>query len=411
MIERDTDGGPATQVVEHTYDYLNRWVARAVDSDGDGPLGSVDTYFVYDGTPGAVSLDRAAVTTDNVGQIVLQFDDDAQGDPQLTHRYLWGDAVDEILADEQVTDLLTAGEILWPLTDHLGTVRNLAQYDAVTSTATVANHRVYDAFGRVVSETNSAVDHLFAFTGRALDESTGLQNNLNRWFDAGVGRWISQDPIGFDGGDANLSRYVGNAPERSVDPTGLAESAPRPKVEQDLIDKMEALTKAMKVKGIIIWVYKPGMSKLFDTKMVEARLREIMYGKGFKYPIHLQETNKENGDLNMGTQPSKSKYAFAVWIYWKGNKGFAQAHPYWKTVSMGEGIDETIESVDTKHEAHRAFAIVLLHEVFWHCVLGNFFDSYGAHKSDFDSTMQDCSTVPRFGDGQMRDVNSRMEGF
>ena len=222
VIERDTDGGPAAQVVEHTYDYLNRWVGRSVDTDGDGPLGFDDTYFVYDGTPGAVSLDRAGVTTDNIGQIVLQFDDDAQGAPQLTHRYLWGPAVDQILADEEVTSLATPGDVLWPLPDHLGTVRDLAEYDDSTGVTTVANHRTYDAFGRLVSETNAAIDHLFAFTGRALDESTALQNNLNRWYDAQTGRWLSQDPIAFNGGDANLHRYVGNQPTHGIDPSGLA---------------------------------------------------------------------------------------------------------------------------------------------------------------------------------------------
>jgi len=35
------------------------------------------------------------------------------------------------------------------------------------------------------------------------------------------GRWISQDPIGFDGGDANLYRYVGNEPITKIDPSGL----------------------------------------------------------------------------------------------------------------------------------------------------------------------------------------------
>ena len=222
VIERDTDGGPATQVVEHTYDYLNRWVARAVDSDGDGPLDFVDTYFVYDGVPsGAVSLDRAAVTTDNIGQIVLQFDDDSQSTPQLTHRYLWGAAVDQILADEQVSDLLVDGEVLWALTDHLGTVRDLAQRDPTTGETTIVCHRVYDAFGNLVAQSG-AVDHLFGFTGRALDAATALQNNLNRWYDAEVGQWISQDPLGFDAGDTNVQRYVGNEPMQRIDPSGLA---------------------------------------------------------------------------------------------------------------------------------------------------------------------------------------------
>jgi hypothetical protein len=36
-----------------------------------------------------------------------------------------------------------------------------------------------------------------------------------------VGRWLSEDPIGFGGGDANLYRYVGNASTGYVDPDGL----------------------------------------------------------------------------------------------------------------------------------------------------------------------------------------------
>ena len=42
-----------------------------------------------------------------------------------------------------------------------------------------------------------------------------------------VGRWISQDPIGFAAGDANLYRYVGNKTTTYTDPSGLYED-PRP---------------------------------------------------------------------------------------------------------------------------------------------------------------------------------------
>lgn len=66
------------------------------------------------------------------------------------------------------------------------------------------NHIACDAFGNVASETNASVDHLFGYTGRAFDESTGLQNNLNRWYDATTGLWMSEDPIGFSAGDPNF---------------------------------------------------------------------------------------------------------------------------------------------------------------------------------------------------------------
>ena len=96
------------------------------------------------------------------------------------------------------------------LTDHLNTVRDIAKYNSQTDTTTVVNHLVYDAFGKVTSETNPAVDSLFLFTARPFDQDSQLQNNLNRWYDARVGRWLSEDPVGFAAGDGNLYRYVGN---------------------------------------------------------------------------------------------------------------------------------------------------------------------------------------------------------
>ncbi|MEZ6102327.1 MAG: RHS repeat-associated core domain-containing protein [Pirellulaceae bacterium] len=44
---------------------------------------------------------------------------------------------------------------------------------------------------------------------------------MHRWYDSKTGRWISEDPIGFAAGDANLSGYVGNSPLGATDPLGL----------------------------------------------------------------------------------------------------------------------------------------------------------------------------------------------
>ena len=65
------------------------------------------------------------------------------------------------------------------------------------------------------------MDCLFGFTGRPVEKVSGLQNNLNRWYDATVGRWLSEDPVGFLAGDTDTSRYVGNQVSRLLDPTGL----------------------------------------------------------------------------------------------------------------------------------------------------------------------------------------------
>jgi uncharacterized protein RhaS with RHS repeats len=42
-----------------------------------------------------------------------------------------------------------------------------------------------------------------------------------RYYDPAVKRFISEDPLGFDGGDLNLYAYVGNNPVMGVDPWGL----------------------------------------------------------------------------------------------------------------------------------------------------------------------------------------------
>jgi hypothetical protein len=41
-------------------------------------------------------------------------------------------------------------------------------------------------------------------------------------FDPNLGRWMQNDPIGFEGGDVNLYGYEGENPVRYVDPSGMA---------------------------------------------------------------------------------------------------------------------------------------------------------------------------------------------
>ncbi|ASV76677.1 hypothetical protein THTE_4076 [Thermogutta terrifontis] len=201
---RSSYAAAVDHVVEYAYDYANRWVYKRLDDDGDGHA-EQRRIFIYDGN-----------------QIVMDFWRTNSGDMQVGHlrqRYLWGPAVDQILAEEAV-DGGTPDLVQWTLTDHLNTVRDIAKYDPGSDMTTVVNHLIYDAFGRVTSESNPTIDSLFLFTGRPFDSDTQLQNNLNRWYDARVGRWLSEDPIGFDGGDGNLYRYVGNRVLEAIDPIG-----------------------------------------------------------------------------------------------------------------------------------------------------------------------------------------------
>lgn len=85
----------------------------------------------------------------------------------------------------------------------------------------VADHRTYDSFGRLTGQTNSAVDFAFGYAGRPWDADTGLSDHRARWYDPSLGRFLNEDPSGFDGGDANLYRYCGNNPLVNNDPSGL----------------------------------------------------------------------------------------------------------------------------------------------------------------------------------------------
>src|SRR6185437_2738121 len=41
-------------------------------------------------------------------------------------------------------------------------------------------------------------------------------------YDPSIGRWLEEDPVGFEAGDVDLYRYVFNAPTYLIDPSGLA---------------------------------------------------------------------------------------------------------------------------------------------------------------------------------------------
>ena len=85
-----------------------------------------------------------------------------------------------------------------------------------------STHLIYDTFGNLISGANPL---LFGYTGKAFDTDTNLQNNINRWYDAAIGRWLSTDPIGFEGNDTNLYRYVRNIPNFLLDYHGLLEES------------------------------------------------------------------------------------------------------------------------------------------------------------------------------------------
>jgi len=69
---------------------------------------------------------------------------------------------------------------------------------------------------------SETIEQPFKYVGQlgVFSEDDGLYYMRARYYDAEVGRFISEDPIGFQGG-LNLYAYVGGNPVSLVDPSGL----------------------------------------------------------------------------------------------------------------------------------------------------------------------------------------------
>jgi RHS repeat-associated protein len=113
--------------------------------------------------------------------------------------------------DEGVLD---AGTAFFYTRDHLGSVRELTD-----STGTVRARYDYDPWGRRTKVSGDKDAHA-GHTGHYHHGASGLTLALFRAYDPGLGRWLSEDPLGFGDGP-NVYAYVGSNPMIRVDRFGL----------------------------------------------------------------------------------------------------------------------------------------------------------------------------------------------
>jgi RHS repeat-associated protein len=186
------------------YDTLNRRIFRSEERTPAIFGETLVEYFVFDRD-----------------DVLLEFSDPDGTNPQssplpptFSRRYLHGPAIDQVFAEED------ADGALWHFTDHLGSTTDL-----VDSQGEVQNHVVYDSFGRVVSQSDPTESSRYLFTGREFESLSGLYYYRARFYDPTVGRFLSEDPLGFGAGDVNPYRYVGNDPLANTDPLGLCKYA------------------------------------------------------------------------------------------------------------------------------------------------------------------------------------------
>ena len=201
VIDLDADGA-VTQTVTYVYDPLDRRIAKIVDATPADGVAGATTHFVYDKED--VALEFSDVDGSGPGAAILAM------------RYLHGPGYDQVLAQEDYLTQDPTLRVLWLLADHIGSVRDL-----VDNAGAVMNHIIYDAFGRVIFETNPAVSSRYGFTGREYDKETGVLYLRARYYDPRWGRFLNEDLVRFALGDSNLYPYVNNNPVSHTDPTGL----------------------------------------------------------------------------------------------------------------------------------------------------------------------------------------------
>ncbi len=164
----------------YRYDTDGRRIARTINGD--------TTFFSYDGDDLIAELSASATLA----------------------RYHYG--ASRRLGENR------AGSRAFFLQDVLGTPVALTATDG-----TVLTRYLYDAWGKLVQQSGSSAQP-FGFTGYQRDGESGLYYARNRYYDAGTGRFLREDPYAGDTKQpSSLHPYLyGSAnPTLVVDPSGL----------------------------------------------------------------------------------------------------------------------------------------------------------------------------------------------
>jgi RHS repeat-associated protein len=215
----------STGTTNYTWDFENRLTQVTLPGSG----GTV--AFKYD------PFGRRIYKFSSAGTSIYAYDDDNPIEETNTSgtvvaRYAQTESMDDPLA------MLRSATTSYYEQDGLGTVTSLSN-----AAGALAQTYTLDSFGKTTASSGSLVNP-FQFTGRELDSETALYYMRARYFDPATGRFLSEDPSGFNDG-VNFYRYVRNNPTNNVDPTGLTTFKGFSSVEELLLRNAvnEALSK------------------------------------------------------------------------------------------------------------------------------------------------------------------------
>jgi RHS repeat-associated protein len=196
----------STGTTNYAWDFENRLTQVTLPAQG----GTV--YFNYD------PFGRRIRKSSSGGTTIFAYDgatvvEELDSSGNVTARYTQGAGIDAPLA------MYRGFTTSYYHSDGLGSIVSLTD-----ASGQLAASYLYDSFGNLTASTGT-ITNPYQYTGREFDSETGLYYYRARYYDPIVGRFLSEDPIGFDG-EANFYPYVRNNPVIARDPTGLYVSVP-----------------------------------------------------------------------------------------------------------------------------------------------------------------------------------------
>jgi RHS repeat-associated protein len=213
--------GFPSAVSSATYDVANEltnWNGTTITPDSNGNiLNDGVAAYTWNGRNQLISRGSTSLQYDSFGRRTLNAagnnllyegwnaGQELSGTTVLANRILGG--VDEFFNRADSTGAYS------PITDALGSVLALAN-----SSGNIAVQYGYDPYGNTTTSGGTSTNE-FQYTGREND-GNGLYFYRARYYSPAFGRFISEDPNGFFGGDVNLYPYARKNPLLYRDPSG-----------------------------------------------------------------------------------------------------------------------------------------------------------------------------------------------
>src|SRR5208337_111505 len=164
--------------------------------------------FSYDGTGNRLMAVRYGITTKYIYDLNGNLLADTDVNNNILHYYVYGAGLLEMVD--------STGAYCY----HFDATGNTVAM--TNSSQNIANAYTNDPFGNMLDQQETDPQP-FKYVGQygVMAEANGFCYMRARYYDPQVGRFVSEDPQGFDGGDVNLYLYASGNPIMRIDPLGL----------------------------------------------------------------------------------------------------------------------------------------------------------------------------------------------